>query len=139
MAHIVHDAAGKPVASVLDAEESVWVAAGLSQYLAAEQERQRRPSLTFPPVVLRALGALQPVADRWSTSGNGHSDDAMTCTTSADGRGGAMVDPGADMLDTKEVATLLNITPRQARRRCEEIGTKVGGRWVVRREDLKAS
>jgi hypothetical protein len=50
-----------------------------------------------------------------------------------------MVHPVADMLDSKDVAELLGITERQARRRCELIGTKVSGRWVVRREDLKAS
>ncbi len=137
MAHTVNDAAGKPVAALLDAEECRWIASALAQYLTAEQARQHKPSLTYPPPVLRALAALEPVSARWRPTADGHFDDAATCETSANGSGEVVVDQHADTLDTRDLANLLGITTRQARRRCEQIGRKVGGRWIVHRADLE--
>ena len=87
MAHTVNDAAGRPVAALLDGEECRWIASALAQYLTAEQARQRKPSLTYPPPVLRALTALEPVSARWRPSADGHFDDALPATRPQTERG----------------------------------------------------
>jgi hypothetical protein len=138
MAHVLLDHhSRRPDAVQLDGGECRYLAAALHNYLALEQEAQRNPSLQFPAPVAELLVILDDLAARHRASEDGPAANAAARAVSAGGRDGAALGPGAEMLDSKQVGELFGITERQARRRCREIGTKVAGRWVVRRGDIE--
>ena len=135
MASTITDEAGRPTHAVLDAEECALVVPAIFNMITAVQRADpaRRPPLPIE----RALTVLERVAAHHRPSADGHAGDATTSTMSADGHEAVTAEPIEQIMDTKQVAKEFGITERQARRRCEAVGTKVGGRWVVRRHDLE--
>ncbi len=108
---------------VLDAAECTELVPLLSALLEVKRRRSRNALAMFPA----RTQIVYEMAQRVTVEGH---------RTSASGNGVSAATPAVGMLDTVKVAQLLKITPRQARRRCAEIGTKVGGRWFVRETDL---
>lgn len=135
MASTITGEADRPTHAVLDAEECALVVPAIYHMITAVQRADptRRP----PPPIESALAALERVAANYRPSADGHAGNATTCTMSADGREAVTGGPGGQIMDTKQLAKEFGITTRQARRRCEQIGRKIAGRWVVHRSDLE--
>jgi hypothetical protein len=117
---------GRDVMDDLQPEDIAYVRAVLDG-LTEAVVRFGRP---MPPSVTRARGIL----DRAMTL-------AMTCALSADGRGSdcgdGELESAENMIGTAELARMLSVTPRTARRRAEALGgQRISGAWVFDRDDI---
>ena len=125
---LLYDEAGVPVA-----ELSLPVDAAIDAAIFNMVSKTRR----FPPYVVRRYAEKERLA-RFSLSDPGQALRDPIRALVGTGPGSAVFPDEADMVGTVEAMQILGLkSERQARRVCSRIGTKVSGRWVVRRVDVE--
>jgi len=113
--------AGRPVGAYLDVDEC----RRLAVFLGVERRASRLPRPLIGTYV--GLADLAMAATRH----DGHGENTTSSILAADGHGFDGGQSNLAMLDSKALADLLGISKRHARRKCEQMGQKIGGRWIV--------